>query len=262
MTEEAGAFRVAPPLTPSLRRALASLLEADLIVQLRNGRALLLSAVLPLVLLFALNVGKRAAFLGGPTPRVASALMLGIATTAILGYSISVARDREAGVFQRLRVTPTPTWAIMISRLAIQAGSILVMAVLVLVAAAIFQNVSLDPLAYILTLVVVIFGAAEFLSVGQALVGLVRSSETVNVVGRVLYIPLFALGLLGHLNVFGDTVETVAQWSPGGALATMLAGSMHPSTWSADTWLALLASIIYSAVFAGIGIRWFQWTAR
>jgi hypothetical protein len=37
---------------------------------------------------------------------------------------------------------------------------------------------------------------------------------------------------------------------------------MHPAAWSADTWWALLASVLYSAVFAGIGIRWFQWSTR
>jgi hypothetical protein len=37
---------------------------------------------------------------------------------------------------------------------------------------------------------------------------------------------------------------------------------MHPAAWSADTWWALLASLLYSGVFAGIGIRWFQWSTR
>jgi ABC-2 type transport system permease protein len=60
---------------------------------------------------------------------VAAAITLGIASIAILGYTATVARDRELGVFQRLRVTPAPTWAIMVSRLAIQILSMLVMAV-------------------------------------------------------------------------------------------------------------------------------------
>jgi hypothetical protein len=37
---------------------------------------------------------------------------------------------------------------------------------------------------------------------------------------------------------------------------------MNPSSWSSDTWLALAVSTAYSVVFAGIGIRWFQWGAR
>jgi hypothetical protein len=34
---------------------------------------------------------------------------------------------------------------------------------------------------------------------------------------------------------------------------------MNPSSWNSDTWLALAASAVYSVVFVGIGIRWFQW---
>jgi len=97
-------------------------------VQLRNNRALLLSFALPLVLLYALFASfaaKRGVALGDPHYRVASALSLGMASIAILGYSMTVARDREKGVFQRLRVTPAPTWTIMASRLLVQVAAIL-----------------------------------------------------------------------------------------------------------------------------------------
>jgi ABC-2 type transport system permease protein len=45
-------------------------------------------------------------------------------------------------------------------------------------------------------------------------------------------------------------------------VATLLAGAMQPAAWSGDTWWALLASVLYAVVFAGIGIRWFQWSTR
>src|SRR3989442_4009765 len=138
----------APPgHPPTLSGMLRALLEADLTVQLRNGRALALTFLLPLVLLYGLSAGKRRAQLGGPIVDVALALTLGIASIAILGYTASVARDRELGVFQRLRVTPAPTWTIMISRLAVQIASMLVMSVVVLVAPAVVENVRLDPAA-------------------------------------------------------------------------------------------------------------------
>src|SRR5205814_103711 len=160
----------APPgRPPTLSGVLRALLEADLTVQLRNGRALALTFLLPLVLLYGLSAGKRRAQLGGPIVDVALALTLGIASIAILGYSASVARDRELGVFQRLRVTPAPTWTIMLSRLAVQIVFMLVMSVVVLVAAAVVENVTLDPAAYLLSLLGVIFISSCFLCVRQAL---------------------------------------------------------------------------------------------
>jgi len=108
----------------------------------------------------------------------------------------------------------------------------------------------------------VIFSSAVFLGVGQALVGLIKSVDTVNAVGRLSFLPLVALGLFAHSTIFGTTFETIARWSPGGAVATLLAGAMQPAAWSTDTWGAFLASVLYAVVFAGIGIRWFQWSTR
>jgi ABC-2 type transport system permease protein len=253
-----------PLRAPALAEIFRALLEADFTVQLRNNRALLLSFALPLVLLYALFASvaaKRGIVLGDPRFKVAAAMTLGMASIAILGYSMTVARDREKGVFQRLRVTPAPTWAIMTSRLIVQVAANLAMALVLLVAADLFVGVSLAAGAYLLTLICVILSSALFLGVGQALAGLVKSADTLNAVGRIAYLPLFAVGLFGQSTIFGTTFELVSRWSPGGTVETLLSGAMNPSSWSSDTWLALVVSTAYSAVFAGIGIRWFQWGA-
>src|SRR6202165_5284804 len=240
---------VLPPLrTPALSEIFRALLEADFTVQLRNNRALLLSFALPLVLLFALFANKRGIVLGDPRFRVAAALTLGMASIAILGYSMTVARDREKGVFQRLRVTPAPTWVIMASRLLVQVAANLATALVVLVAAhlfvgyTVFQNADSNSpgledylVAYLLTFICVIFSSALFLSVGQALAGLVQSADTLNAVGRIAYLPLFALGLFGQSTVFGTTFELISRWSPGGTVETLLSGAMNPASWNSDT---------------------------
>src|SRR5438874_11451953 len=153
-----------PPLSGILR----ALLEADLAVQLRNGRALLLTFFPPLAVFYGLSTAKRGAQLGGAIVNVALALTLGIALIAILGYTASVARDRELGVFQRLRVTPAPTWTIMVSRLALQIVSMLAMSVVVLVAAAVVGSGSVDPPAYLPTLRALICCSAVCAGVGGA----------------------------------------------------------------------------------------------
>ena len=244
---------------PALGPTLAALLEVDFTVQLRNYRSALLSLVLPLVVLIALSTNKRAVALGDPRIRVSLVMLLGMATIAILGYSLNVAQDREAGVFQRLRVTPAPAWAIMGSRLVVQVALILLMAILVFVVARIALNVTLDPLAYVLTLAVVIAGSAVFLAIGQALVGLIRSANTLNAVSRLVYIPLFGLGLLGQTDILGSTIENIARWSPGGIVGTLLLAAMQQATWGSDAWWSLLACLGYTAVFVFLGIRWFQW---
>src|SRR3984893_14966292 len=100
---------IAPPgHLPTLSGILRALLQAALTVQCRSGAPPLLAFFPPLAVLYGLSAGKPPAQLGGPIVNVAFALTLGIALIGILGYTASVARDRELGVFQRLRVTPAP----------------------------------------------------------------------------------------------------------------------------------------------------------
>ena len=252
-----------PKLSPPSRSlTLRSLLRADFVSQARNARALLGTLVLPVVYVVLLSTGKRAVALGGPKFGVASSLVGGMGLIAVAGYSLTLARHRELGVFQRLRVAPIPTSEIMISRLIVQVAAMLGMAIIVLAVAVIGFSVHLSAGAWLLTLAMVVVGGAEFLSIGQAIVGLIRSSETVRAVAPVVFIPLFVLSIFAHLAKFGSTLEIVSRWSPGGVVATTLAAAMQPGTWTLGTWGALAATIGYAAVFAGIGIRWFKWTSQ
>jgi ABC-2 type transport system permease protein len=185
-----------------------------------------------------------------------------MALSAIAGYSLTLARHRELGVFQRLRVAPIPTWEIMVSRLIVQVAAMLGMAIIVLAVAVIGFSLHLSAGAWLLTLAMVVVGGAEFLGIGQAIVGLIRSSETVRAVAPVVFIPLFVLSVFSHLTVFGSAFEIVSRWSPGGVVAAILVAAMQPGSWTLGTWGALAATIGYAAVFAGIGIRWFKWTSQ
>ena len=262
MTEADGELTARSTDVPALRRAMAALLRADFITQRRNGRSWLLTLFLPLVFLFAISVGKRGAQIGPPGFRVATAITIGMLSVAVFGYSLSVAKDRDAGVFQRLRVAPVPAWAIMASRVLVHMVFVLGMAIVVLIAAAIFIPLRLGAGEYLLTLVVVLFASVEFLGIGQALAGLLRSSDTVNALGRLVFAPLLLLSIFGHSIVLGTAIEMVSRWSPGGVVETMLSGAMQPATWGLETWGSLLASIAYAAIFAGLGIRFFRWVGR
>ena len=247
---------------PGWSSSLKVLLRADSTAQLRTSMSLLLTFALPLILLVATGLGKNSAVLGGPAFRVGLALTVGLVSIGTVGYSLAIARDRDTGVFQRLRVTPAPTWTIMVSRWIVQLGAVLVMAVVVLVVAAAFLNITLSPLDYLFTVLVALLGSAVFLSIGQAIVGLIASADTLNAAGRLLYVPLIALSLFGNTDRLGTTVEMVSRWSPGGCLEALLSAAMGATAWSDQTWGALFATVGYTVVFAVVGIRWFRWVSR
>jgi ABC-2 type transport system permease protein len=240
---------------PNTRLIFASLWRADFIVLLKNRRSLVLSILLPYFILVSTNSKKGTAHLGGTLLVIGLSITYGIASTSIMGYPLAVARDREKGVFQRLRVTPATTWAIMASRLSVQVLANLVIALVVVILGARVHHLSLSIGQYGLVLLVSILGGAMFLCVGQALVALVKSSETVNSTARLVYIGLILLGLLGQGGTLGHAWGTVARWSPVGALMTLFAGVLNLSAWNSRDVESLLAAVGYIVVFGTVGTR-------
>jgi ABC-2 type transport system permease protein len=211
------------------------------------------------VILVATTLGKAGSRLGSAAEIVGLALTLGLITSCLLGYSLTLAHDREVGVLQRLRVSPAPTWTIMTSRLCVQMASNLVASIIVVVVGAALHGLTPTAGQYALALAVAVLGAAMFLSIGQALVALVPSTTAINAIGRILFVILVLLGLVGASGILGDTMKTVAAWSPIGALMTLFSDALNGAPWTDQDAYALLACLGYVVVFAFLGIRWFRW---
>lgn len=246
-------------IKPTITKTMQALLEADIAVQKSNYRSLLLVLLIPLVLLFAWHKGR---FVYGPSFLVAIAMTVTLLGVGLTSYPISIARDRDLGIFQRLRVTPTPVWAIMVSKIIIQIALCIVALIVVIIGSTVIYNIHFDFINYLLLLGVTLIAAAMYLSIGQTIVGLVKSMDTVNAVSRFVYIPTFLIGMIGELGILGSTVQNIVQWSPFGTVERLLICSITPSTWNGTALLALLVTIGYAIVFATIGIRLFQWDSK
>jgi len=191
-----------------------------------------------------------------------SDLSIGLIAIGLMGYSNSVARDRDKGVFQRLRVAPLHTWSIMASRLAVQLAMIILMTAVVFIAGRQIDKVTLSTSGYALTFLVAILGGALYLSLGQLIVGMIVNPETVNSTTRLVYFVFIMVGMFGEFGAFNDVFTKIVIWSPYGCVKTMLAASMEPSKWTNNTSMALLVTLGYTVVLAGLGIKEFKWSAR
>lgn len=234
-----------------------SLFKADAIVQLRNIKAVLLSAGLPILLLvvwrsFIADLGREHA--------LAMLITVALMGVGIASYAMTVAADRDRGVFQRLRATPASSSVIMSSRLAVQLLVIMVISAIVCVAGYFIDDIRLHLGGYLLLVPAIILGGAVALGIGQALVGLVRSAETVNSGGRNLLFALVIIGVVGGMGILGDTVKEVARWTPFGSVQSVMEGTMHISKWGQhNEWVMLGLTAIYALVSIGIGIKYFRW---
>jgi ABC-2 type transport system permease protein len=246
---------------PDLTLMMSSLLRADLTAAVRNRRSLLAPILMALILLFATRSVKGGQHYGGHGALVALVTTFALMGTCILGYALVMGRDRESGVLRRLRVTPAPGWAIIASRMTAQALAGLVLALVLVIVGGRVDHLSLSVAQYGMVLVFSLLGIAMFLSIGQALVGLIASADTVNAACRGVYVVLALLGLIGQQGILGGAWGSIAPWTPLGAIMTLDARVLDLAAWSTRDAESLLACLAYVVVFAALGIRCFRWEA-
>jgi ABC-2 type transport system permease protein len=244
---------------PKTSTVFASLLKADFTTQWRNRRSFVLVLFVPVIILISWQgaIDK----IGGPF-LFSTCITIGLMAIGLMGYSNSIARDRDKGVFQRLRVAPVASWSIMASRLIVQLMMILLVTILVFVMGYNIDHITLSPVGYILTFFTAIMGGAVYLGIGQVIVGLIKNPETVNSTTRLVYFLFIMIGMFAGFDILPDIVEQIAIWSPYGTVRRVLAAGMEPEKWNLDTTKALLATIGYAVVFSTIGIKKFVWNTK
>ena len=243
---------------PTTAEALTSLLQADLRTQWRNRRAVIMIIIVPVFILISWK-GLIEKF--GGAFALSNCITIGLTAIGLMGYSNAVARDRDKGVFQRLRVAPVPAWSIMMSRLTVQLALIMLTTTAVFFAGFYYDKISLDMSGYVLGVIAAFAGGAMYLGLGQAIAGLINNAETVNSTTRLVYFFFIMIGMFGGLGVLGKEIGEIVKWSPYGTVAHILASSMKPSTWDMQSTIALLMTAAYAILFSAVGIKWFKWSS-
>jgi ABC-2 type transport system permease protein len=244
---------------PKTSKVMAALLKADYTTLWRNRRATLMVLLVPMIIVFSWK---------GWIPRLggafvlANAITLGLIAVGLMGYTNSVARDRDKGVFQRLRVSPLPLWTIMASRLLVQLSLILLLTIVVFIAGYQMDQITMSAAGYALTFLASIVGGAVYLSLGQAIVGRIQNPETVNSTARLIYFAFIIVGMFGESGVVNEAFKKVADWTPYGTVSNIIASSLEPAKWNNHTTSVLLLTLAYTVVFATLGIKWFKWSTK
>ncbi len=241
-------------------QAFASLLRADCTIQWRHKRALVMTFIGPMILLFLFK-GLIAKGTLDAWAVFSLSMVIFWPAIGILGYSVSLARDRDRGVFQRLCVAPVPGWAIMASRALVQIGIIFATTICALVFGMFVDQLVANWLIVLLVLLVSIVGGAGYVAMGQLLAGIMKSSESVSAVGRLVYLPPILAGLLSQYGVLGQTVQRIVTWSPYGTSGTLFQAATHPEAWGGRSWIALGVTLVYVAVGMSLGVKLFRWNA-
>jgi ABC-2 type transport system permease protein len=244
---------------PKTSAVMAALLKADYTTLWRNRRASIMVLIVPIIIIFS---WKSLVATAGGAFVLSNSITLGLVAVGLMGYTNSIARDRDKGIFQRLRVSPLPLWTIMASRLMVQLSLILLLTLVVFIAGYQLDHITMSLAGYMLTFLASIIGGAVYLSLGQAIVGRIQNPETVNSTARLIYFAFIVVGMFGEMGVLGDNFKNAVDWTPYGTVKNILTATLEPARWDSHTTMALLLTIGYTIVFATLGIKWFKWSTK
>jgi ABC-2 type transport system permease protein len=246
-------------IIPKTSTVMGALLRADYTTLWRNRRASFMVLIIPMIIVFS---WKNLVATAGGAFVLSNSITLGLVAIGLMGYTNSIARDRDKGIFQRLRVSPLPLWTIMVSRLLVQLSLILLLTIIVFIAGFQLDHITMSITGYVLAFLSSIVGGAVYLGLGQAIVGRIQNPETVNSTARLIYFAFIIVGMFGELGVLGDKFKNVVDWTPYGTVKNILAASLEPVRWDNHSTLSLLLTIGYAILFTTMGIKWFKWSTK
>ena len=181
-----------------------------------------------------------------------------IATTGLLGLTITMAAYRENGVLRRLRTTP-------ISPLVVLAAQVIVLflmttlgMVLLIIAGKLVYHIRFDGNAFSV-LAGFILCSLSFFALGFVLAGLMPNARTAQVVGMVLLYPMLFLSGAGFpRELLPETIKKVSAFLPLTYVVNLLRGLWIGEAWGKHLLDAgvLAGMLILGVVISAKTFRW------
>jgi ABC-2 type transport system permease protein len=181
-----------------------------------------------------------------------------VATTGLMGLTITMAANREIGVLRRLRATPLNPLVIMISEVIVLFLMTSLGMVLLVIAGKLVYHMRFegDVLSVIAGFTL---SCLSFFAIGFVLAGLMPTARTAQVVGMALLYPMLFLSGAGFpRELLPDTILKVSKFLPLTYVVTLLRGLWIGEPWSVHlTEVLILAGILVLGVL--ISVKTFRW---
>jgi ABC-2 type transport system permease protein len=244
---------------PGLGPVLATQVRYQLMMLIRNPRALVAGLVLPGALL-ALEAGKaQHVTMAAAAPRIAGLIAFSAAAIAYFTHANSLVIAREEGVLRRWHVSPLPAWAYFAGRiLAVVALTVAAGLVLVFVAMG-MTGLHFSGHAIMGLLADDVVGALALVAAGIALTPLIPSAQAAQPMLMLTYFPLVILsGAVGSIADLPHWLTTAMTYLPAQPLVNAISGVLHGSgTLMSGHDLAVLAGWALGGLL--ISSRFFAW---
>ena len=173
--------------------------------------------------------------------------------------AIPLVQQRERGILKRIGATPLARWKLVGSNVLLRLMVAVVDAVLIVGIGYVFFDVQIVG-NLMLSIGVVLLGAASFLAIGFALASFLKTEEQATGVVQIVQLPMmFLSGIFFSFNFLPGVLQTVARFLPltylGDALRQVMVNGTQVAPLGTD--LAILAG--WFVVCLTIAARSFRW---
>jgi ABC-2 type transport system permease protein len=181
-----------------------------------------------------------------------------IATTGLMGLTITMAAYRENGILRRLRTTPISPLVVLVTQVIVLFTMTAIGMLLLVIAGKLVYHMRFDGNVFSV-LVGFILSSLSFFSLGFILAGLMPTARSAQVVGMVLLYPMLFLSGAGFpRELLPETILKVSKFLPLTYVVTLLRG-----LWVGDPWskhlneTVILAGILVIGIL--VSIKTFRW---
>jgi ABC-2 type transport system permease protein len=181
-----------------------------------------------------------------------------IATTSLMGLTITMAAYREKGVLRRLRTTPISPLVILVAQVIVLFMMTMIGMLVLVIAGKLVYNLHFDG-DVLSVLAAFVLCTLSFFALGFVLAGLMPTARTAQVVGLVILYPMLFLSGAGFpRELLPESILKISTFLPLTYVVTLLRG-----LWIGDAWSLHLTEVIVLAGLLVLGVivsmKTFRW---
>jgi ABC-2 type transport system permease protein len=181
-----------------------------------------------------------------------------IATTGLMGLTITLAANRENGVLRRLRTTPISPFIILAAEVIVMFLMTSLGMLLLILAGKLVYHVRFEGNA-LSVIAGFSLSCLSFFSLGFILAGLAPTARTAQVVGMVMLYPMLFLSGAGFpRELLPEAIKKISNYLPLTYVVNLLRG-----LWIGEAWSLHLTEVIVLVILLVVGvmvsIKTFRW---
>ena len=181
-----------------------------------------------------------------------------VATTGLVGLTITMAAYRENGILRRLRTTPINPLVVLMAQVIVLFMMTFLGMILLILAGKLVYHLRFEG-NVLSVLAGFTLSSLSFFAIGFVLAGLMPTARTAQVVGMVILYPMLFLSGAGFpRELLPETIIKISRFLPLTYVVTLLRGLWIGETWSQHiTDVLVLAGVLVVGVI--VSIKTFRW---